>query len=584
MPLPKRNDKVLRSLARSVGRLSQFFDDNQVWKSLLSNVYRYENERCSKYNEFLKAFLNNSVHYCPTKSSKKKLRGELIKYLRENLKSGGKESTEDVFLVGFTAIRHLGRVKNSLLLALSSTGNLPATQRYNSRVGVPNRKSIWHCDEERDLFKRNFRVVNFGAAEQGDLPGEGPGGKGKRRAGGGAIGQVTEVSGVCGVGEVSGVSHVSDACEAELAGVPAKRTKGSIVLKKPNHKQEIKKGMILVAHPLTSSTLWNRSIILITHRDKSNLVCGIILNKHPLYSSYMGMANDRDVVNILNRLYLKRRKFLSEFAEGVKPGGAARGGGGVDGGVSSSVDGGGGVGGSSSGGVSSSVAEVAKATGETLPVEGTPQGGSPPSDANLVQTEKEKQPRKEGEEEGLVLLQNECISKEEEKNAIEKKYQVETRRESQCEHQSSGDEFPTLKDLQEMFLRIQFRSSSKHYASRQRRQRSVPAGEASALGTHGSRKNSLFVMMDEHLLDIITHYIIKLNKVPIYLRFLPSYNIGSLIDIKKEIKKLQFLNEFYKIYFEKYNKWKVVVVNNRIHIFDKEKKKKKKIPPGGCAR
>lgn len=119
------------------------------------------------------------------------------------------------------------------------------------------------------------------------------------------------------------------------------------------------------------------------------------------------------------------------------------------------------------------------------------------------------------------------------------------------------DDFPTLKDLQEMFLRIQFRTTSKQFMNKKNIQ-----------------NNNLFTIMDEHLLDIITHYIIKLNKVPLYLRFLPSYNIGSMTDIKCEIKKLEFLNEFYKVYFEKYNKWKVVIINNRIHIFDKEKKTK----------
>ncbi|ANQ10477.1 Uncharacterized protein PCOAH_00049130 [Plasmodium coatneyi] len=572
MPLSKRNDKVLRSLARTVGKLCQFFDDNQVWKSLLSNVYRYENEKCSKYNDFLKSYLSSSVHYCPTKSSKKKLRGELFKYLRDNLKKGGKEPTEDVFLVGFTAIRHLGRVKNSLLLALSSTGNLPITHRYNSRVCVPNRKNIWHCDEEKDLFKRNFHVVNFGAVEQDDLVGEGSSGKGKKRGGAYRKGEQGQSDGGNKTPDVSAFG------EADKPSIPAKRTKSSIVLKKPNHKQEIKKGMILVAHPLTSSTLWNRSIILITHRDKSNLVCGIILNKHPLYNSYMGMSNDKEIINILNKLYLKKRNFLGEFAEGVtNHHGSDR----IRGKGESQA-------------VVESSDQVDKAARMTCPVEEEPQIENVPSDASQMQVEgsaeKDNQPKRE--EEGLVLLQNQCIAKEEEKNVIEKKYQIQTRRESRCEHQSSGDEFPTLKDLQEMFLRIQFRSSSKHYANRQRKQKNVIPADGNSVGIQPNRKNSLFVMMDEHLLDIITHYIIKLNKVPIYLRFLPSYNIGSIIDIKKEIKKLQFLNEFYKIYFEKYNKWKVVVINNRIHIFDKEKKKKKKKFPhmsvhtelGGTAR
>ncbi|KJP89779.1 hypothetical protein AK88_00487 [Plasmodium fragile] len=583
MPLSKRNYKILRSLARTVGKLCQFYDDNQVWKSMLSSAYRYENEKCNKYNDFLKTYLSGSVHYCPTKSSKKKLRGELFKYLRANLKNGGKEHTEDVFLLGFTAIRHLGRVKNSLLLALSSTGDLPITHRYNHRVCVPRGKNIWHSDEEKDMFRRNLHVVNFGSVEQDEVHGEGSSAQGKKRSGAYRKGESGQPDGGNTVSQVGRLSEASGGGEADNnASIPVKRSKNSIVLKRVNHKQEIKKGMILVAHPLTSSTLWNRSIILITHRDKSNLVCGIILNKHPLYNSYMGITNEKEIVNILNKLYLKKQSFLTELGEAS--GGASGAASGVasdpaSGAASDPASG-------AASGESQVVAdssgsggsgEVAKATTATCPVEeGKPPIDTAPMDANRVQTSasKDNQPRKE--EDGLVLLQNQCIAKEEEQNVVEKKYPVQTRRELRCDHQSNNDEFPTLKDLQEMFLRIQFRSSSKHDTNRQRKQKNVIAGDGSALGVHGTKKNSLFVMMDEHLLDIITHYIIKLNKVPIYLRFLPSYNIGSIIDIKKEIKKLQFLNEFYKIYFEQYNKWKVVVINNRIHIFDKEKKKKKK--------
>ncbi|SCP06190.1 conserved Plasmodium protein, unknown function [Plasmodium ovale] len=581
--IPKEKKKVLRSLARTVGKLSNFFDEHQIWKCFISNIYRYENEKSEKYNDFLTTFLNSNVHYCPLKANKKKLRSELIRYMRRNL------NEDDVFNVGFTAVRHLGRIKNAVLTAVPGEGSKSDILSDNKKTvrGTPANgpgsiRSVWCSEEERLLFRNNLRILNLGLwndREEGVNEEEGE--KKKKRPSAlkkninrrcGKMDMVDAVEGGCAKEEVitetsaplncnvgkeveARVEVEADAEEVETTGGTAhgislgttppscgnepiyehnnqtKKNKKNFILKKGNYKNEIKKGVILIAHPLTSSPLWNKSVILITQKDKNNLVCGLILNKHPLYNNTMGLPNDKEIAKILNKLYLKKKRFLNDVADGI---------------------------------ITDQRKCIHTKGEKTIQTE----TGIP--DIKMIGTREEEYDKMitKGGEESVNMTNDKGENRE---TALEKKHEMDIRRESNCVKNrssnsdnstttqgESNEDFPTLKDLQEMFLRIQFRSSSKHYMNKRIK-----------------RKNNLFIMMDEHLLDIITHYIIKLNKVPLYLRFLPSYNIGSMTDIKNEMKKLQFLNEFYKIYFEKYNKWKVVIINNRIHIFDKNKSKKK---------
>lgn len=87
-----------------------------------------------------------------------------------------------------------------------------------------------------------------------------------------------------------------------------KEISNSSIFKNENEKNEIKKGTILISHPLTSNTLWNKSVIIITHKDKNNIVYGLILNKHPLYNNYMCLSKEKEVNKILNNLYSKKKK------------------------------------------------------------------------------------------------------------------------------------------------------------------------------------------------------------------------------------------------------------------------------------
>lgn len=322
-----------------------------------------------------------------------------------------------------------------------------------------------------------------------------------------------------------------------------KEISNSSIFKNENEKNEIKKGTILISHPLTSNTLWNKSVIIITHKDKNNIVYGLILNKHPLYNNYMCLSKEKEVNKILNNLYSKKKKKKkndeSHFQDDQKD-------------ISDS---------NSNNNISKEIQENIQ---PCIEKDQTPLDGIMNSNIEGNKAEENKMWNDISKEENKTIDtdkskvsdNNELIATNKNSNdAIVPNFNENK------ENSNNGkyDDFPTLKDLQEMFLRIQFRTTSKQFMNKKNIQ-----------------NNNLFTIMDEHLLDIITHYIIKLNKVPLYLRFLPSYNIGSMTDIKCEIKKLEFLNEFYKVYFEKYNKWKVVIINNRIHIFDKEKKNKNK--------
>ncbi|CRG95740.1 conserved Plasmodium protein, unknown function [Plasmodium gallinaceum] len=584
----KENNKVLRLLIRTVGRLSNFFDKNETWKCFLSSIYRYENEKCERYNEFLKYYLNNNIHYCPIKSNKKKLKSELIYFLRNNINN-------DVFNIGFTAIRHLSRIKKSILTISNENNDL---ELKNTKL-LQDRK-IWNSEEEKIFFKNNIRMINFNTFnERGkekeneqDIENEKENENKKklsvlkkninRKTNKNNSENIEEFnSDKLKYDENNDSITNKDALENDINNTKKNFSKNNIsnseynynnqmknnknnVLKRINYKNEIKKGTILIAHPLTSSTLWNKSVILITQKEKNNLVCGLILNKHPLYNNYMGISNDREIIKILNKLYFKNRKFINEISENymsnekkdnIKAFKE------LDRKQEEYID-------------DKEITETKKTFEENntlhnlktdkmniIDIEKIDDNNDIENVKNVKSIVKNTDDEKNTNTTKIpISLKN----NEKRETYLEKKFELENKKNLKSDDQNiSQDDFPTLKDLQEMFLRIQFRSSSKHYMNKKIK-----------------KKNNFFIMMDEHLLDIITHYIIKLNKVPLYLRFLPSYNIGSMTDIKSEIKKLQFLNEFYKIYFEKYNKWKVVIINNRIHIFDKEKNKTKldKIP------
>ncbi|CAD2106887.1 conserved Plasmodium protein, unknown function [Plasmodium vinckei petteri] len=550
------NKQVIRSLARSVGKVSNFFDEHSVWKCFISNAYRYENEKCDIYNNFLKEFINMNAHFCPIKSKKKNLRNELIKYMRKNLKND-----EDFYNIGFTAMRHLGRIKNSILQSnyqtkncinkidinttkknsnseeLGENNNVRYTIYSDSKLennysdninSLMSRKKIWSCEEEKNMFKNNIHIIDI---------------KNKR------LTQVLKNSlnktstATNPDGEVEKNSQPDEKLDTESSQVKMddqpESMSDSPILKSENGQHEIKKGTILISHPLTSNTLWNKSVIIITHKDKNNIVYGLILNKHPLYNNYMCLSKEKEVKKILNNLYSKKKKKKNELhlQDDQK-------------------------------GISTSDNKISENTQENA--QPCIEKGQASLD-EVVNSNKEENKIETNEMHNDVSKQSENTTLADKPNLSESNELVSTNKTSNDaivpnfnenkENSNNGkyDDFPTLKDLQEMFLRIQFRSTSKQFMNKK-----------------NIKNNNFFTMMDEHLLDIITHYIIKLNKVPLYLRFLPSYNIGSMTDIKCEIKKLEFLNEFYKIYFEKYNKWKVVIINNRIHIFDKEKKNKNK--------
>lgn len=527
----KENQKVLNSLVRTVGKLSHFFDENKTYKCFLSDVYRYENEKCEGYDEFLNHYLNYSIHYCPIRSSPKKLRSELINYLRNCLH-------QDVFTTGFTAIRHLGRIKNSIIDFQTEQLKYQKMKKRNPVFFEKDEhNNIWTSEEEKNEFVKNLQMVetnelNDMKEENNEEEQESNGKKScvfKKRKGKEKEKEIGEEKKVEKSSNMSNSKQISN-------------NKGSVLKKINTFKNEIKKGTLLIAHPLTCSNLWNRSVILITQREKNNIVCGLILNKHPLFNNYMELSNDKDVIRILNKLYFKNRKILKELAESF-----------IEQGKQENT--------------------VSKVKWNELKKENEKfledkRDGKKEILYDPLKGNSEK--KKEGNEEQLFKENKEiiqCITnnikeqkkggrkrKEKEKFTEEEEEEKKTKKNEENGNNTAEEDFPTIKDLQEMFLRIQFRTSSKHYINKKIK-----------------KKNNFFVMMDEHLLDIITHYIIKLNKVPLYLRFLPSYNIGSIIDIRTEIKKLQFLNEFYKNYFEKYNKWKLVLVNNRVHIFDKEK-------------
>ncbi|CRH03916.1 conserved Plasmodium protein, unknown function [Plasmodium relictum] len=583
----KENNKVLRLLIRTVGRLSNFFDENEIWKCFLSSIYRYENEKCERYNEFLKYYLNNNIHYCPIKSNKKKLRSELINYLRSNINN-------DVFNIGFTAIRHLSRIKKSILTISNENKYF---QLKNTKLLED--RDIWNSEEEKIFFKNNIRMINFNAFTEKEKERENEleienekenENKKKpyvlkknlnRKISKNSSENNEEYNSDKVKNDENNVSViVNNVSENDINNTKKNINKTNIgnseyndnnhmknnknnILKRINYKNEIKKGTILIAHPLTSSTLWNKSVILITQKEKNNLVCGLILNKHPLYNNYMGISNDKEIIKILNKLYFKNKKFINEISENY-----------LSDKNNDSIktlkeldrkeeymD-------------NKEVAKTKKHLDENSTIDNIKTDKMNISDTEKINDNNatENVSNVKSIVKNIDDIKNVNTTKTsislknngKKETYLEKKYELESKKDMKTEDQNiSQDDFPTLKDLQEMFLRIQFRSSSKHYTNNKIK-----------------KKNNFFIMMDEHLLDIITHYIIKLNKVPLYLRFLPSYNIGSMTDIKSEIKKLQFLNEFYKIYFEKYNKWKVVIINNRIHIFDKEKNKEKldKIP------
>ncbi|SCM10799.1 conserved Plasmodium protein, unknown function [Plasmodium chabaudi adami] len=593
------NKQVIRSLARSVGKVSTFFDEHSVWKCFISNAYRYENEKCDIYNNFLKEFINMNAHFCPIKSKKKNLRNELIKYMRQNLKN-----EEDFYNIGFTAMRHLGRIKNSILQSnyqtkkcinkidinttkkssngegLDENNNLRYTlysdsnfeNNYNENINsLMNRKQIWSCEEEKNMFKNNIHIIDIKKLNENGIENYdnnikiyGKKKKKKKHIKNDDIflrksKRLTQVlknslnkTSMTTNPDVDADKNIisnehaqpdekvdSEPSQVKMDDQPESMS-DSPILKSENGQNEIKKGTILISHPLTSNTLWNKSVIIITHKDKNNIVYGLILNKHPLYNNYMCLSKEKEVKKILNNLYSKKKKKKTEelhLQDSQK-------------------------------GISTSDHKISEEVQENA--QPCIEKGQASLD-EVVNSNKEEDKIEINEIDNDISKQCDNTTSTSKLNVSERNELVSTNKISNDaivpnlsenkENSNNGkyDDFPTLKDLQEMFLRIQFRSTSKQFMNKK-----------------NPKNNNFFTMMDEHLLDIITHYIIKLNKVPLYLRFLPSYNIGSMTDIKCEIKKLEFLNEFYKIYFEKYNKWKVVIINNRIHIFDKEKKNKNK--------
>ncbi|VTZ78956.1 uncharacterized protein PY17X_1022600 [Plasmodium yoelii] len=534
--------QVIRLLARNVGKISNFFDEHSVWKCFISNAYRYENEKCDIYNKFLKDFIKINTHFCPIKSKKKNLRNELIKYLRKHLKND-----EDFYNLGFTAMRHLGRIKNSIL-QLDSQANIGSDNIWSDKTGADkigadnndnrytfysnlkninylmNKKQIWACEDEKNMFKNNIHIIDIKKLNENyDNNNIKIYGKTKKKKKKKHIKnddmflqkskRLTQVLKNCinKNNTITNNEHIqSDDKTQNISNLS--------IFKSGNGQNEIKKGTILISHPLTSNTLWNKSVIIITHKDKNNIVYGLILNKHPLYNNNMCLSKEKQINKILNNLYSKKKK---------------------------------------------------KKKNQELQDNQNDISDHNSNNKNSKQIQKNIQPSIEKDQKSIAECSNvietdktkvsdntELVATNQNLNNAIVPNLNET---NENTNDGKYDDFPTLKDLQEMFLRIQFRTTSKQFVNKK-----------------NIKNNNLFILMDEHLLDIITHYIIKLNKVPLYLRFLPSYNIGSMTDIKCEIKKLEFLNEFYKIYFEKYNKWKVVIINNRIHIFDKEKEKEKK--------